>query len=69
MGWKGKRPKTRGGRMRSSLSAMAGTLDGKPIVILRIGPEQAPLNADDWEVTKNHIDGMFRVAVLKGGVL
>lgn len=70
MSWKGKPKKRPGsGRMRSRLSAAAGTLDGVPIIILCIGTEQAPLNADDWEVTKNHIDGLFRVAALKGGVL
>lgn len=70
MSWRKPKPERPGsGRMRRTLSAAGGTLDGRPVVVLAIGTEQACLNGDDWEVTKETIEGLFRVAALKGGVL
>jgi hypothetical protein len=70
MSWKGKKKRGPGsGKMRRTISAAGGTLDGRPVVLLVIGTEQAVLNADDWDTTKNHIDGLFRVALLKGGIV
>ncbi len=70
MSWKGK-PKKRPGssKMRNTIRAAGGTLNGRPAVLVVIGTEQAMLNADDWQVVRDGIDGLFRVALLKGGVL
>jgi hypothetical protein len=70
MSWRKSKPKRPGsGKMRRTLTAAGGTLDGKPTVMLSIGTEQAMITVDDWDGIKNWIDGLFRVAALKGGVL